>query len=58
VRHEHPFGPVLTARHALLRERGLVAADQRTEELVVVRAVMPSVGQSVTHPVTHPATER
>ena len=41
VRHEHPFGPVLTARRALLRERGLVADDQRTEELVVVRAVMP-----------------
>jgi release factor glutamine methyltransferase len=42
VRHEHPFGPVLTARRELLRERGLVADDQVTEELVVVRAVRPS----------------
>jgi release factor glutamine methyltransferase len=41
ARHEHPFGPVLTARRALLRERGLVADDQTTEELVVVRAVRP-----------------
>jgi hypothetical protein len=32
---------VLTARRALLRERGLVADDQTTEELVVVRAVRP-----------------
>jgi len=39
LRHEHPFGPVLTARRAMLRERGLVADDQTTEELVVVRAV-------------------
>jgi release factor glutamine methyltransferase len=39
ARHEHPFGPVLTARRALLRERGLVTDDQTTEELVVVRAV-------------------
>ena len=42
ARHEHPFGPVLTARRALLRERGLVTDDQTTEELVVVRAVRPT----------------
>jgi release factor glutamine methyltransferase len=42
ARHEHPFGPVLTARRAMLRERGLVADDQTTEELVVVRAVRPT----------------
>ncbi|GAA4896744.1 HemK2/MTQ2 family protein methyltransferase [Actinomycetospora straminea] len=42
ARHEHPYGPVLTARSALLRERGLATADQRTEELVVVRAVRPA----------------
>ncbi|WP_433781996.1 HemK2/MTQ2 family protein methyltransferase [Actinomycetospora sp. CA-101289] len=42
ARHEHPFGPVLTARAAMLRERGLVAEDQTTEELVVVRAVRPT----------------
>jgi release factor glutamine methyltransferase len=40
ARREHPYGPVLTARSALLRERGLAAAGQRTEELVVVRAVL------------------
>ena len=44
----------LTARRDLLRERGLVGADQRTEELVVVRAVVPHSSKSV----THPATER
>ncbi|MDD7968293.1 HemK2/MTQ2 family protein methyltransferase [Actinomycetospora lemnae] len=42
ARHEHPYGPVLTARSDLLRERGLATADQRTEELVVVRAVRPA----------------
>ena len=42
ARHEHPYGPVLTARSALLRERGLAAPAQRTEELVVVRAVVPA----------------
>lgn len=59
VRHEHPFGPVLTARHALLHARGLVADDQRTEELVVVRAVVPPLTQPLTQPVTtEPTTER
>jgi hypothetical protein len=37
---------VLTARRALLRERGLVADDQTTEELVVVRAVRPVANDS------------
>ena len=38
ARCEHPFGPVFTARAAMLEERGLIAPGQRTEELVVVRA--------------------
>jgi release factor glutamine methyltransferase len=46
ARHEHPYGPVLTARSALLAERGLAAPDQRTEELVVVRAVRPGPATS------------
>lgn len=42
ARHEHPYGPVLTRRRELLCERGLATPDQRTEELVVVRAVRPA----------------
>ncbi|GLZ47529.1 methyltransferase [Actinomycetospora sp. NBRC 106375] len=42
ARHEHPYGPVLTARSALLQERGLARPDQRTEQLVVVRAQAPA----------------
>jgi len=42
ARHEHPYGPVLTARSELLRQRGLATPGQRTEELVVVRAVRPA----------------
>lgn len=42
ARHQHPLGPVLTARRDLLRERGLLTADQTSEELVVVRAVRPA----------------
>ena len=33
-----PFGPVMTARAALLESRGLIAPGQRTEELVVIEA--------------------
>lgn len=36
-----PFGPVLAARAGWLRARGMVAADQDREELVVVRARRP-----------------
>ncbi|MDL5160149.1 HemK2/MTQ2 family protein methyltransferase [Actinomycetospora termitidis] len=41
ARCEHPFGPVFTARAAMLEERGLIAPGQRTEELVVIRARRP-----------------
>jgi release factor glutamine methyltransferase len=43
ARCEHPFGPVFTARAAMLEERGLIAPGQRMEELVVVRARRPVV---------------
>lgn len=33
-----PFGPVLTQRLPWLRARGLIGADEETEELVVIRA--------------------
>lgn len=33
-----PFGPVMTARAALLEARGLITAGQREEEIVVVEA--------------------
>lgn len=33
-----PFGPVLTGRLHWLRARGLLGADENTEELVVIRA--------------------
>ncbi|WP_406089459.1 HemK2/MTQ2 family protein methyltransferase [Streptomyces sp. NBC_01013] len=33
-----PFGPVLTQRLPWLRARGLIGADEDTEELVVIRA--------------------
>ncbi|MQY02221.1 Release factor glutamine methyltransferase [Actinomadura sp. RB68] len=36
-----PFGPVLRARAAQLRARGLIAAGQEHEELVVIRADRP-----------------
>lgn len=36
-----PFGPVMRARAERLRERGLLAPDQDTEELVVIRADRP-----------------
>ena len=41
ARCTHPFGPVFTARAAMLEERGLIEPGQRTEELVVVRATRP-----------------
>ena len=37
ARAEEPFGPVMRARADLLREQGLLAPDQRNEELVVIR---------------------
>lgn len=41
ARCDNPFGPVFTARAAMLEQRGLIAPGQRTEELVVVRARRP-----------------
>jgi len=35
------FGPVMQGRAKLLESRGLIAVGERTEELVVVRAVKP-----------------
>lgn len=37
ARGEEPFGPVLRERATRLRDLGLLAPDQKTEELVVVR---------------------
>lgn len=36
-----PFGPVMRSRAGRLREQGLLAPDQDTEELVVIRADKP-----------------
>jgi release factor glutamine methyltransferase len=36
-----PFGPVMRARADLLQARGLIAPGERTEELVVIRAIKP-----------------
>ncbi|PRY12538.1 HemK2/MTQ2 family protein methyltransferase [Kineococcus rhizosphaerae] len=38
ARADEPFGPVMRARAQVLRERGLLGADQVHEELVVVEA--------------------
>ncbi|MFJ8106164.1 HemK2/MTQ2 family protein methyltransferase [Streptomyces sp. NPDC096132] len=40
-RRRIPFGPVLRAREAWLRGRGLLSAHEENEELVVVRAELP-----------------
>jgi release factor glutamine methyltransferase len=37
ARREIPFGPVLTARRRMLASRGIITADQRSEEIVVIR---------------------
>jgi release factor glutamine methyltransferase len=37
-----PLGPILAARAPELRARGLLAPDQRDEELVVLRALSPA----------------
>lgn len=42
TRAVEPFGPVMRARVARLRELGLVEPDQRTEELVVIRGDRPA----------------
>ena len=39
-RHEGPLGPLMTERLALLRERGLLEADQETEEIVLIKGRM------------------
>ncbi|MFI9543959.1 HemK2/MTQ2 family protein methyltransferase [Streptomyces sp. NPDC052016] len=41
-RRRIPFGPVLRSREGWLRERGLLSAEENNEELVVVRAELPS----------------
>ncbi|WP_206619491.1 HemK2/MTQ2 family protein methyltransferase [Streptomyces hoynatensis] len=41
ARRAQPFGPVLLRRARWLEEQGLIAAGQRHEELVVVRADLP-----------------
>ncbi|MFD9124045.1 HemK2/MTQ2 family protein methyltransferase [Kitasatospora sp. NPDC059571] len=41
ARSRQPFGPVMTARAGWFEARGLIAAGQREEELVVVRGVRP-----------------
>ncbi|WP_175393513.1 HemK2/MTQ2 family protein methyltransferase [Rhodococcus globerulus] len=33
-----PFGPVMTGRRMMLESRGLITADQDTEQLVIIRA--------------------
>ncbi|PWI42921.1 HemK2/MTQ2 family protein methyltransferase [Streptomyces sp. ICBB 8177] len=38
ARSDEPFGPVMSARAAGLAGRGLIERDQRSEELVVIRA--------------------
>ena len=43
ARADEPFGPVMRARAAMLRARGLVSPEQVHEELVVVEAVAPTV---------------
>ncbi|GGB80387.1 methyltransferase [Knoellia flava TL1] len=43
-REPEAFGPVMRARAAAMRRRGLVAEGQELEELAVVRAVRPTVG--------------
>ena len=35
------FGPVMRGRAPMLESRGLIAVGERSEELVVVRAVKP-----------------
>lgn len=42
ARSMEPFGPVMTARAAMLEERGVIAPGQRHEELVVVRGQRPA----------------
>ncbi|MER5428189.1 HemK2/MTQ2 family protein methyltransferase [Streptomyces sp. NPDC002588] len=40
-RRRVPFGPVVRAREDWLRTRGLLSAEEKNEELVVVRAELP-----------------
>jgi release factor glutamine methyltransferase len=42
ARADEPFGPVMRARLNVLRAAGLLARDQRTEELVVIRGDRPA----------------
>ncbi|NML50839.1 methyltransferase [Streptomyces sp. R302] len=45
ARRTQPFGPVTTARAGWLRERGLIPPKARTEQLVVIRAVLDAAGR-------------
>lgn len=45
-----PFGPLMSARVALLERRGLITEGQRTERISVVRGVLPVAGCSVDQP--------
>lgn len=56
ARCAQPFGPVFTARAAMLEQRGLIAPGQRTEELVVVRARAARHGATGSRLATAPAT--
>jgi release factor glutamine methyltransferase len=38
ARRSIPFGPVLAGRRMMLESRGLITADEDTEQLVVIRA--------------------
>jgi release factor glutamine methyltransferase len=42
ARAEEPFGPVMRARRGLLVDLGILAPDQLTEELVVIRGDRPT----------------
>ena len=39
--HRGPFGPLMHARARQLEERGLIAAGERVEDVVVVRGTLP-----------------
>jgi release factor glutamine methyltransferase len=40
-RRRGPLGPLLTARAPLLEARGLLAPDEREEDIVIVRGASP-----------------
>ena len=46
LRRQLAFGPVMMSRARFLEEAGFVGADERHEELVVVRAERPEPAQA------------